>query len=372
VFEFVTMTDLRFLPQLLVLYRSLVTDSAPETMTVLCMDAASLGYLRTRNLSGVSLLELADLERADPALAATRTRGTWTEYCWTVTPALCCQVLESAPAGAVVGWVDADVEFLREPGLLVDQLGDGSVLLTPHCYHRAYPTAAPAAYLTAQYGRFNGGTVLFRRDEQGLRAARLWRERTLGWCYDRCEPGRYGNQLHLDDFPQRFPRARVLGVPGGILGPWNGGRFRVSGSAQGPQADGRPVLAYHHQSLRVGHARPSVGRRLSPNVFALPGTPLALEARAEPHYRLSASERRRFWRPHLRRLAEAVAEVALREPRYVEGLAPAPSRAEVLKGVRASLVLRGGRYLVPTYRGVRWRISSGLAGARRRRARQPR
>jgi hypothetical protein len=370
--ELVTMTDLRFLPQSLTLHRSLVTHATRFRMTVLCMDAASHRFLGRQNLPQVGLLDLAELERADPALAATRRRGTWTEYCWTVTPALCCHVLERATDGAPIIWIDADVEFARDPALLVDELGDGSVLLIPHRYHRAYPTAASAAYLAAHYGRFNGGSLVFRADEQGLAAARLWRERTLVWCRHRCEPGRYGNQLHLDDFPQRFSRARVLPVPGGIIGPWNGGRFRVRGSADGPLANAQPVLAYHFQSLRLGRARPPLGRRMSPNVFAVPGTPLPVEVRAQSYYRLSHSERRCFWRPHVTRLGCAVSQVVDEEPRFVEALAPAPARAEVLEAIRTGLALRTGRYVLPFYLALRSRIITSvareLAGALRRRA----
>lgn len=376
VLELATMTDLGFLPQSLTLYRSLVTQARRFKMTVLCMDAPSLRFLRRRNLPHVDLLELAGLERADPALAANRCRGTWTEYCWTVTPALCCHVLERAADGTPIIWTDADIEFLRDPALLVGELGDGSVLLTPHRYQRAYPTAAPATYLAAQYGRFNGGTIVFRHDEQGLAAARLWRERTLVWCHDRTEPGRYGNQLHLDDFPRRFSGARVLGVPGGIMGPWNGGRFRVRDSRDGPLADARPVLGYHYQSLRLGRARPSVGRRLSPNVFAVPGTPLPVEARARSHYRLSRSERRRFWHPHIKRLGSAVSQVIDEEPTFVELLAPAQGRAEILEAMRIGLTLRAGRYLLPLYWALRARLISAvareLAGALRRQARRRR
>ena len=370
------MSDLRFLPQTLTLHRSLTVHARSFRLTILCMDAASLRYLRRRNLEHVELLDLGELERADPSLASTRSRGTWTEYCWTVTPALCCHVLDRVAPGTVVSWVDADIEFVRDPALLANELGDGSVLLTPHRYHRAYPTSAPAAYLAERYGRFNGGTVAFRHDEQGLEAAQLWRRRTLDWCRDRCEPGRYGNQLHLDDFPQRFSGARVLAVPGGVVGPWNGGRFRVGGSHEGPQANGRPVLAYHFQSLRLGHARPAPARWLSPNVFALPADGAALEARARPHYRLSGRERRTFWRPHLQRLAEAVSAVRRDEPEFLRALAPAPPRATVVDGVREGLTLRAGGYLVPYLRALRAQLIAlaalQAAGALRRRGRRRR
>lgn len=347
-----TMTDLRFLPQTLNLHRSLVAHAARFRMTVLCMDRPSLGFLRGRGLAEVKLVELSELERADPAFGASKDGRSWTEYCWTATPAFCAHALERSPTGEALAWIDADVEFMRDPSALLDELGGGSILLTPHRYQRAYPVAAPAYELTAKYGRFNGGTITFRHDADGLEAVRLWRERTIGWCREACEPGRYGNQLHLDDFPQRFTSARVLGVPGSVLGPWNGGGFRVRGAGGGPTADGRPVIAYHYQSLRLGHRRGALALRLSPNVFGVP-SPLSLEARAESHYRLSISERRLFWHPHVRRLGQAVAEVLRAEPRWTETLALAPTGAQVRGTIREGVSLESSRIVAPPYRALR-------------------
>ena len=346
------MSDLRVLPQLLTLHRSLVDHAAHFRLRVLCMDAHSAAFLRERRLAHTELVALGELEGADRALAPARRERSWLEYCWTATPAFCRYALELAPAGAVLAWIDADVEFMRDPHLLLDELGDGSVLLTPHEYRRAYPAAWSAPKLTALYGRFNGGTIVFRRDDVGLAAAGLWRERTLSWCHDRPEPGRFGNQLHLDDFPQRFGRVSLVRVPGGVLGPWNGGGFRVRRDRDGPTADGRPVIAYHFQSLRL---RPAGARFLAPsaNVFRLAGAPRSLEARAEPHYRVSTSERRVFWRPHVRRLAQAVIEVLEAEPRFAETWLPAPTRAQRLDALQEYLTLQASRLSIPSRRTVR-------------------
>ena len=345
--EILTMTDLRFLPLTLSLHRSLLAHARDFRLTVLCMDDVSASFLRRSRLQRVKLVELAELEASDPELAALRDHRSWREYCWTATPAFCHHSLVRAPAGAVVLWSDSDVEFMRDPMELVDQLEDGSCLLTPHRYNRAYPISAPGWELTKLYGRFNGGSIAFRNDAQGLAAARLWRERSLAWCFDRCEPGRYGNQLHLDDFPELFSRARVLVVPGGVLGPWNGGSFRVRRAAGGPTADGKPVFAYHYQSLRLGRASPGLARRLAPNVFRLPRTWPALQARAEPHYRVSASERRVFWRPFARRLQPAVAEVLGREPRYADTLDAAAPRSRVLESIHGRWRLESSRVVAP-------------------------
>jgi hypothetical protein len=345
------MSDLGFLPQTLTFHESLTAKAREFHLTVLCMDDVCLSFLRDRRLAGVDLVSLAELERAVPALAATRERETWRVYCWTAIPVFVDLMLNRVASGTVVFWIDSDVEFFHDPALLLDELGDGSILLTPHRYNRAYPISAPASELAFRYGQFNGGTIAFRRDADGLAAAELWRDLALGpGGFDRFDPSRHGNQVHIDDFAQRFAGAQVLKVPGGVLGPWNGGRFRVGSGPDGPTADGQRVFAYHYQSLRLGHASPPLARALLPNLFELSAPQPPLQARAQPHYRLSLSEQRVFWRPYLRRLGPALVDVLQSEPRFLAALAPPPSRPGVFDASLRHLRLELSRVVVPPIR----------------------
>jgi len=302
------MCDLRFLPQALVLHRSLERHSPSVRLRVLCLDAASERMLADASLNRVETVSLAELEGYDPELAGLKRDRTWREYCWTATPAFCRHELDRKGEDDVVLWADADLEFLRDPHALLDELGDGSILLTPHEYYRTHPTAATGGELAESWGRFNGGAIAFRGDDQGRAAAGLWRLRSIDWCHDRREPGRYGNQLHLVDFPQGFAGTRILRVPGGGLGPWNAAQYRVARTGGGIVADGLPVTFYHHQSLRL-HRLPAYLRPLPlpANIFQLPWR---LVGHINPRYMLSRSERKLIWRPYLGRLAEASADVA--------------------------------------------------------------
>jgi hypothetical protein len=301
------MCDLRFLPQALVLHRSLERHSPSVRLRVLCLDGASERMLADAWLR-VETVSLGELEASDPELAGLKRDRTWREYCWTATPAFCRREVDRVGESDVVVWVDADLEFLRDPHALLDELGDGSILLTPHEYYRTHPMAATAGELSECWGRFNGGAIAFRGDDQGRAAAELWRRRSIEWCHDRREPGRYGNQLHLVDFPQRFTGARILRIPGGGLGPWNAAQYQVARNGAGIVAEGLPVTFYHHQSLRL-YRLPAYLRPLPlpGNVFQLPRS---LVGRINPRYKLSRPERNLIWRPYLDRLAEATAEVA--------------------------------------------------------------
>ncbi len=272
-------------------------------------------YLEEHGPAAIRTTLLEELEARDPELLATRKERSWTEYCWTVTPAFCAQMVESAPAGSVVAWLDSDIAFLRDPAELLACMGEGSVLLVPHSYYRQYPYSAPVSLLTENWGTYNGGTIAFRNDEQGLAAVRRWRRLSIDWCFDRVEVGRFGNQKHLTDFAQRYSSTRVMAVPGGSLGPWNAGQFELWRGRDGVVlAGGKPVLSYHFQSLRL--LRLPWWLRPLPRPFSLMRLPTrsgGLVACTTPRYRLRRPERRLFWHPYLRALAVAVEEVDAHE-----------------------------------------------------------
>jgi hypothetical protein len=357
------MTDLRCLPQLLVLARSLASHSPGARLRVLCMDLPSLSFLARRRVAGVSPVALDALEEADPELRAVREGRLWHEYCWSAVPAFCLSALTRAQPPDVAIWLDADLMFFAGADSLLAELGDASVLLVPHRYFQLYPSAARAPYLKATYGSFNGGTVVVRRDELGMTALRRWRARTLEWCRDAPEPGRFGNQLHLEDLPDQLAGVRVAEDPAIGLAPWNAGQHRLGGADQAPLVDGRPVAFYHYQSLRLRRLPPRLrGAPRPPSYLRLPrvADSPALVARTKPWFRLTRAERRLLWRPYLRELAPAVAEVAVAEPRLMATV-PGLGAGELVRDWRCKLRLNLDR---------RWvgRAREALTGWRARRA----
>lgn len=346
--ELLTLTDLSFLPQTLVLRRSL-DEVAPETrLRVLAVDPAAAALLRARDDPLVTVVDAHELEAGDPDLAAARAGRSWREWCWTLTPAFCRAALEATPAGATVAWVDADIAFYRHPAELDEALGTASVLLVPHRYDRPFPTSALPEDLVANYGALNGGTVVLRNDPTGRRVAREWRERTIEWCHDRVEPERYGNQRYLEPL-SALPGVRTADSVGIGLAPWNVGRHALSGTAGRPVADGTPAVFFHFQSLRL-LARGRFPRRALPaNYLVAPGTAdQDLVARVSPWFRLTAEQRRLIWRPYLERLldeARGLDPAAARWRRAMPGLRWPELRADwrIRASLTAGRIVRAGR-----------------------------
>jgi hypothetical protein len=143
-------------------------------------------------------------------------------------------------------YIDADMIFYSNPSVLLDEMGNDSILLTEHRY-------------TAEYDQPNGiycvQFVCFKNDERGLRALNWWRERCLEWCYARLEDGKFGDQKYLDDWLDRFEGVHVLEHLGGGVAPWNVQQysipderpFRITETASGRSY---PLVFFHFHGLK--------------------------------------------------------------------------------------------------------------------------
>jgi hypothetical protein len=111
-------------------------------------------------------------------------------------------------------YVDADIYFYSSPEPIFNELGENSILITEHRYSPQYNKELKAGKYCVQF-------VTFKNDSNGLTALKWWRERCIDWCYARYEDGKFGDQLYLDDWTERFSGVHVLQHLGGGLAAWN-------------------------------------------------------------------------------------------------------------------------------------------------------
>jgi hypothetical protein len=242
--EFCTLFDSGYLFKALALYASLERHCGRFHLTALCVDEEAERLLRLLALPNMSVLPLAELESRDGALAATKADRNRFEYCCTATPALPLHLLETRPEVDEITYLDADLLFFSSPEPLFAEMGDASVLITPHRfpeYLRHYEAN----------GIFNVQFMTFRRDEEGLAALRWWHDRCLEWCYLRLEDGKFADQKYLDDWPERFKGVHVLQHPGGGLAPWNVDGVALRDDGGSVTVDGKPLVFFHFHRVRM-------------------------------------------------------------------------------------------------------------------------
>jgi len=297
--SFCTLFDSNYLTRGLALYHSLRKTGARFTLYVYCFDELCHRLLTEMELPGVVLVTLEQFESPELlAVKGGRSRG---EYCWTCTSQIVQHALDCFKLQNVT-YLDADLYFFADPAPLLEEFeaAGASVLITDHRYTRRYDQSQLSGKYCVQFVSFNA-------DPRGLTVLKWWSERCLEWCYNRHEDGKFGDQMYLDDWTERFEGVHVLRHLGGGVAPWNVQQYAVG---PGPALGQVPVVFYHFHDL-AWYAGGSfhLGR-----------------------YRISSRAVDLLYRPYIRALQEALGEVRrLREDFSLGQLAESAPRASLWK-----------------------------------------
>jgi hypothetical protein len=315
--EFCTLFDGGYLTRGLALARSLQRVAPDAHLTVFCFDEDAKTILDALALPNVTTVALAELEAFDPELLAVKSDRSVAEYCWTATPCVLRYVLETRPEVMEVTYLDADLLFFADPEPVFTEMGDASVLITPHRFPPHLQSAVEST------GIYNVQFMTFRRTPEGLTALMWWRERVLEWCYATPSEGRMGDQKYLDDWPERFGGVHVLEHPGGGLAPWNVGQYDLG---NGPTVDGRPALFFHFHALKLQRD----GRHHWRHQL----------------YQQSLRVRKLFYDPYFAALDAALDEVRTVRPGFDRGFADpiaGPDRLRTLMEPKNRVIYRGAK-----------------------------
>ena len=213
--NFCTLFDSNYLSRGLALHASLRKVCASFHLYVLAFNEECYDYLSNAKLQNLTVISLSDFE--DDELLKIKSTRSAAEYCWTCTPSiiLFCIAKYNLPSCT---YIDADMIFYHNPSILLEEMGQQSILLTEHKYTKDYDQSKKSGIYCVQF-------MCFKQTPDGMKALTWWRERCIEWCYARHEDGKFGDQKYLDDWPERFKGVHVLQNPGGGVAPWNLQKF---------------------------------------------------------------------------------------------------------------------------------------------------
>ncbi len=243
--HFCTLFDSNYLSRGLAMYRSLLRHCPSFHLYIFAFDDQAFRLLTTLNLQHITVISLADFEDDELLrIKPTRSRG---EYCWTCTSSTVHYCLKNFNIPRCT-YIDADLLFYADPGLLLDEMGQQSVLITEHRYTPKYDQSLTNGIYCVQF-------IAFRNDADGMTALTWWRERCIEWCYNRLEDGKFGDQKYLDDWMERFRGVHVLRHLGGGVAPWNVQQYKLDPAGDGYQVTDTagstyPLVFFHFHWVR--------------------------------------------------------------------------------------------------------------------------
>lgn len=217
-YNYCTLFDSNYLTRGLAMYESLKKESDEFHLYIFAFDNRSCDLLKKLNLESVTVVSLQEFE--DDELLALKSGRSAGEYCWTCTPSIIKYSIEKYNLENCT-YLDADLYFFSNPLVLIEEMGNKSVLITEHRYTPKYDQSTTSGIYCVQF-------MTFKNDENGMKVLNWWRDACNEWCYARFEDGKFGDQKYLDDWTTRFDRIHVLQNLGGGVAPWNIQQYDLS------------------------------------------------------------------------------------------------------------------------------------------------
>ena len=209
--NFCTLFDSVYLSKGLALYNSLKEHCTSFHLYIFAFDDKCFDILNSLSLDNTTIISLRELE--DDALLKVKPTRSRAEYCWTLTSSAILYVINTYNTDHCT-YLDSDLYFFSSPQTVFDEMGDHSILITPHHYTLKYDQSLKSGIYCVQF-------MVFKNDERGLTALNWWRKACIDWCFNRFEDGKFGDQKYLDDWPERFAGVYVSEHLGVGVAPWN-------------------------------------------------------------------------------------------------------------------------------------------------------
>lgn len=257
--NFCTLFDINYIHRGLALYNSLKKHCPQFHLWILCMDEEVFSILQKLNLNSVTLIKLGDFE--DESLLKVKNKRTKGEYCWTCTSSLIMYVFKKFNIG-ICTYLDSDIFFYSDPGILLDEIGDNSVIITEHRYTKKYDQTKTSGKYCVQF-------MTFKNNQRGLHILKWWRAQCINWCFARFEDGKFGDQKYLNDWTERFEGVHVLQNIGGGVAPWNVQQYEIlkekGGIFVSEKNDKSRLVFFHFHLLKFIE-----GGKVSLGIYELP------------------------------------------------------------------------------------------------------
>lgn len=146
-------------------------------------------------------------------------------------------------------YIDPDIKVYSSLKELSDILDRHSVILTPHV---TIPETEEIdiqnnELCALQHGVYNLGFVGVKKDEEGLKFAKWWRDRLSLYCYDDIPRGIFTDQRWCDLAPAYFD-VYIMKNPGYNMAPWNLSKRKISYKNKEILVNDKYELVFFHYS----------------------------------------------------------------------------------------------------------------------------
>ncbi|MGE5630417.1 MAG: glycosyltransferase [Caulobacteraceae bacterium] len=238
-----TIVSKEYLHKGLMLYKSLKKYDQAFKMFFVCMNDDAKALLSGIITDNAVFISIEDVEREDTELASVKAGRNEKEYAWTSKASIFLYLFKNYPKVDRILWLDSDIVFFSSPKPIFDRFKSCSILLTKERFKGINKR------LNKVYGIFNTGLMGFKRDKYSIKCLKWFREKCIEWCFNWVLPGKWSDQMYVNDWEKRFKRVRVIKHTGINVTAWNVQGCKIEKVDNKIFLDHKKLVFYHYSGF---------------------------------------------------------------------------------------------------------------------------
>jgi len=140
--------------------------------------------------------------------------------------------------------LDSDIYFFSNPNLLKKHIKNSSVAFCKHNFTKNNQE------LSDKYGKYNGGFVYVKKDQNGKKFLGEWSKLCKKWCEFDSKDGKFSDQKYLENLSLKIKNLKILNVPEINLAPWNIEDKKIELKGKQIYVNNKKLIFFHFHGLR--------------------------------------------------------------------------------------------------------------------------
>lgn len=239
----VTLFDKNYIMRALAFYDALV-KLGQYKFWFLCLDDETKEIIKKLGLPNIILMTIEEIN--DRELLNTANNRSRAEFIFTSKSAWIHYVINNIADGEALIFGDCDIFYFSSPDKLLSDIRENhcSIGIVSHQFPKH------KEYLNEKVGKYNAGLLYLINDYNSRLCINEWRNQCIEWCCLKYEKGRFGDQLYLNKWPEKYRGVYEIKNKGVNLGSWSIYDFKITERDGVFYVDEDRLICYHFHRIK--------------------------------------------------------------------------------------------------------------------------
>ncbi|MBU6431441.1 MAG: hypothetical protein KGJ58_02865 [Patescibacteria group bacterium] len=239
-----TIFDRNYLIRALAFHEAISKFKNEYVFWFLCLDKDTKEILEKLSLNNVIAMSVEEI--GDEELLKTRSSRSTGEFAFTSKPSWINYIFNKIKDGDTLIYADNDIIYFAPPENILERMikNGHSIGVTPHKF------SEKKDWMNEKIGKYNAGLIYFISDQNSRLCVNEWRKQCIDWCYLKYDNGRFGDQLYMNKWPEKYKGIYEIPDKGVNLGSWNIYNFKITERGGNFFVDEEPLVCYHFHRIK--------------------------------------------------------------------------------------------------------------------------